>query len=145
MQRIPGSQRPAGREGRSHGSIGRSSPDLTLCAAVWQEIWTSPVTQFSIGAFVGTRSRPFGDVSGVPGIPAGPGYAIVRPGAEAASWRVELIFQDLTPFKRRPLPSVAVLLSSTCTRYYGPLRLPDQPAATSGVALIRRGGSPVDH
>jgi hypothetical protein len=47
--------------------------------------------------------------------------------------------------RARPLPSAEVLLSSTCVRYCGPLRLPDQPPATSGSALIRRGWPPVGH
>jgi hypothetical protein len=33
-------------------------------------------------------------------------------------------------------------LSRPCERYCEPLRLPGQPAATSGAALIRRGGTP---
>ena len=45
----------------------------------------------------------------------------------------------------RPLPSAEVVLSSACERYCGPLRLPGQPPATSGFALIRRGGTPVVH
>jgi hypothetical protein len=36
-------------------------------------------------------------------------------------------------------------LSLPCERYYGPLRLPGQPAATSGATLIRRGGTPGVH
>ena len=45
----------------------------------------------------------------------------------------------------RPLPSGRVMLSRPCERYCGPLRLPGQPPATSGFALIRRGGTPVVH
>jgi len=45
----------------------------------------------------------------------------------------------------RPLPSGEVLLSLPCERYYGPLRLPGQPGATSGAPLLRRGGTPGVH
>ena len=37
--------------------------------------------------------------------------------------------------KVRPLPSAEVVLSSTCKRYYAPLRLPDRPPAVSAWAL----------
>jgi hypothetical protein len=43
----------------------------------------------------------------------------------------------------RPLPSDRVVLSRPYERYYGPLRLPGQPGATSGSALIRHGVPPV--
>ncbi|MBP1779200.1 MAG: hypothetical protein H6Q86_5211, partial [candidate division NC10 bacterium] len=42
--------------------------------------------------------------------------------------------------KARPLPSAEVMLSSTCQRYCGPLRLPGRPPAVSAWALSARVG-----
>jgi hypothetical protein len=47
--------------------------------------------------------------------------------------------------KVRPLPSAEVVLSSTCERYYGPLRLPGQPGGDFSGRLIRPGRTPVVH